>query len=389
MVWIHGGSYAFGAGADFAPRDMAVQGDTVVVTVNYRLGSLGFLAHDTLNAESPDGSSGAYAIQDQQAALRWVQRNAAAFGGDPRNVTIAGESAGGAAVCTQMISPPARGLFHRAISQSGAYGTGGCATFAADEAAAQGRTFADTLDCADAACLRAKPVAALLEAQASLNWSPALGGRTLPLDPSTAFGTGRFTHVPVLTGTNADESTIFVYGSTDAIGQPLTAEAYEATVRDAFGAGADAVLARYPLDAYPHPGSALSALQTDQSFACGQRRWNRAIAPRTPTYVYEFADPDVPIELNIQPSFPLGAFHFAELFYLWGVFNPAGERTPEQDRLAARMIGYWSTFAHTGDPGHRFPRHKAGEPVLRLHPDGDTIDTTFGTTHQCDFWDAL
>jgi para-nitrobenzyl esterase len=397
MVWIHGGSYQWGAGADFTPRDMAVEGDTVVVTVNYRLGSFGFLAHDALNAESADGSSGAYAIQDLAASLSWVQRNAAAFGGDPRNVTIAGESAGGAAVCALMVSPPARGLFHRAISQSGAGSGTSCSTRPAGDAAADGRAFATTLGCADvadaAACLRAKPVGDVLTAQGGRFWSPALGGRTLPLDPSTAFRSGRFTRVPVLTGTNTDESTIFVYGETDAIGRPLTAEGYEAEVREMFGADADAVLARYPVDAYPHPGSALSAVQTDMGFACGQRRWNRAISSRTSTYVYEFADPNVPMELSVQPSFPLGAFHFAELFYLWGVFNPVGPLSPEQDRLAARMIGYWSAFAHGGEPGVqdgvRFPRHTGSEPVLRLHPDGDSVDRTFGARHQCDFWDAL
>jgi para-nitrobenzyl esterase len=387
MVWIHGGSYA-----DYAPRDMAVQGGAIVVTVNYRLGALGFLAHDALDAESSDGSSGAYGTQDQQAALRWVQRNARAFGGDPRNVTIAGWSAGGASVCAHMISPLARGLFHRAISQSGAYGAGACETRTADAAAGQGRAFAQAVGCADTAdataCLRAKPVAALLQAQASQSWSPALGGRTLPLDPATAFRRGRFAHVPVLTGTTANESAIYVYEATDAVGQQLTAEVYEAGVRASFGAAADAVLGRYPADARPHPASVLSALLTDQGFACNQRRWNRTIAPRVPTYVYEFADPHVPVELAVRPSFPLGAFHQTDLFYLWGVFNPAGPRTPAQDRLAARMIGYWSAFAHTGSPGRGFPRHQAGEPVLRLHPDGDTVNTAFGSAHQCDFWDA-
>nr|BFE29961.1 carboxylesterase family protein [Actinomadura rugatobispora] len=394
MVWIHGGSYAFGAGADFAPRDMAVQGGAAIVTINYRLGALGFLAHEALDS---GGSSGAYGIQDQQAALRWVRRNARAFGGDPGNVTIAGWSAGGASVCTHMISPPARGLFHRAISQSGVYGAGACETRPADAAAGQGRAFAQALGCADttdaAACLRAKPVAALARAQASQTWSPALGGRTLPLDPATAFRSGRFARVPVLTGTTANESAIYVYEATDAIGQRLTAEDYEAGVRGAFGAAADAVLGRYPSGARPHPASTLSALLTDQGFACGQRRWNRAIAPRVPTYVYEFADPGVPVELIVRPSFPLGAFHQTDLFYLWGVFNPAGRRTPAQDRLAARMIGYWSAFARTGSPGAqggpRFPRYKAGDPVLRLHPNGDTVDTAFGTAHQCDFWDTL
>jgi para-nitrobenzyl esterase len=117
------------------------------------------------------------------------------------------------------------------------------------------------------------------------------------------------------------------------------------------------------------------------------------IAPQVPTYGYEFADPGVPIELIVEPSFPLGAFHLAEVFYLWGIFNPAGERSPEQDRLANRMIDYWSAFAHRGDPGAadgvRFPRYDARERLLRLHPEGDTVDTTFGTVHKCDFWDSL
>jgi para-nitrobenzyl esterase len=400
IVWLHGGSYLYGAGRDYTPRDMAVDGRTVVVTVNYRLGAFGFLAHEALNAESADGSSGAYAIQDQHAALQWVRRNAAAFGGDPRNVTLAGWSAGGSSACAHMVSPPSRGLFHKVISQSGAAGAGGCFIQAAEAAAAEGQAFADALGCGDAtgaaACLRGTPVAELLTAEVSRSWGPALGGRTLPLDPVTAFATGRFSRVPVLTGTTSDEATIFVYGGTDAIGQPLTAEAYEATVRGAFGDLADAVLAEYPVAAYPHPASALSAVQTDLSFSCRQRQWNRVIAPQVPTYGYEFADPDVPIELIVEASFPLGAFHMADILYLWGIFNPVGERSPAQDRLADRMIDYWSTFAHRGVPeakdaagGVRFPRYDARERLLRLHPEGDTVDTTFGTVHKCDFWDSL
>jgi para-nitrobenzyl esterase len=155
MVWIHGGALTVGESDDYVPTKLVQRGDVIVVTINYRLGALGFLAHPALNAESPDHISGNYGIMDQQFALKWVQRNIATFGGDPHNVTIFGESAGGLSVLSHLASPTAAGLFHRGIVESGAYELT-LPTLADEES--HGEAFAASVGCNDqsARCLRSK-----------------------------------------------------------------------------------------------------------------------------------------------------------------------------------------------------------------------------------------
>src|SRR6516225_1709897 len=226
MVWIHGGALLVGESDDYDPVRL-VQRGVVVVTINYRLGVLGFLAHPALTEESPEHASGNYGLMDQQAALRWVRRNIRAFGGDPDNVTIFGESAGGLSVHSQLASPLAAGLFHKAIVESGAYSLVPPSLSAAKAA---GAAFAASAGCADpstaAACLRSLPVATILAHQPSGTMVPNLDGFVLPQTVRAAFSTGQFNHVPVIEGSNHDEWRLFVAQTEATTGKPLTPAGY-------------------------------------------------------------------------------------------------------------------------------------------------------------------
>lgn len=190
MVWLHGGGLTAGAGEDIVPDTFARQTGTVVVTVNYRLGAMGFLATAGLDGEARDGVSGNFGMLDQQAALRWVRADIGRFGGDPGRVTVAGESAGGRSVCTQLASPTSKGLYRAGIVESGAYGN--CAARTHEAAVAAGAAFARKAGCADlsAACLRGKSSAEILAAQGGFDWGPVVGGAFLPVQPFEAYAKG-------------------------------------------------------------------------------------------------------------------------------------------------------------------------------------------------------
>src|SRR5262244_1250646 len=260
MFWIHGGALVVGESDGYDPSNLVAE-DVIVVTINYRLGELGFLAHSVLAAESSAGASGNYGLLDQQAALRWVRRNIRAFGGDPDNVTIFGESAGGLSVHSQLASPLAAGLFHKAIVESGSYSLVQPSLSAAEAA---GAAFAASAGCADpstaAACLRSLPVATILAHQPSVTMVGNLDGFVLPQTVRAAFSTGQFNHVPVIDGSNHDEWRLFVAQTEATTGTPLTAAGYipaiAATLRVST-AVATAIAAVYPLAAYPSPSVAL------------------------------------------------------------------------------------------------------------------------------------
>jgi para-nitrobenzyl esterase len=256
MVWIHGGGFTGGAGRIYDGAMLAAREHVVVVTINYRLSAFGFLALPSLDSESADDSSGDYGLMDQQAAMRWVQDNAFAFGGNPGHVTIFGESAGGASVCANMASPTALGSFSRAIAESG------CIFPAQGKKAAerQGAALARKLGCTNpataAACMRAKPAQAILKAEpsAGLSWGPVAGGFTMPRNPIKAFETGHYLHVPLLQGSNLDEGEFFVGIEFDVLaGHPLTAAQYRQLITGQFGAHAKAVLTHYRLARFPSP----------------------------------------------------------------------------------------------------------------------------------------
>lgn len=354
MVWLHPGAFMFGEGDDYDPRAL-VKDDVVIVTLNYRLGVLGFMAHPALTAES--GTSGNYGLQDQQAALRWVKRNIAAFGGDPSNVTIFGESAGAVSVHAHLASPQSAGLFHRAIAQSGGYNLTQ-PTLAAAES--EGSSFATAVGCSsqDSACLRAVPVSTLLANQSSspTAYLPKVDGSTLPVSVATAFATGQFNRVPVIEGSTHDEYRLFVATSFVFKGIPVTAATYPNLIAAALSVPLSTAQAiatyYYPLAAYPSAAVALSAVGTDAAFACNARVAARLLAHYVPTWVYEFNDPAAPQVFLPPAGFPYGSYHGAELPYLFDVRESvvAPALTNAQEQLAQSMKLYWTQFARAADP---------------------------------------
>jgi para-nitrobenzyl esterase len=392
MFWIHGGSLVTGAGSLYGPAELVAR-DVVVVTINYRLGALGFLAHPALSAETPAGASGNYGMVDQVAALRWTQRNIRRFGGDPGNVTIFGESSGGTSVHTQLVSPLARGLFAKAIAQSGAAPP---AQATQAEANAAGAAFADAAGCPDqtASCLRGLPVATLLAHQAGL-YFPNIDGTVLTQSIGSALATGAFNRVPLIEGTNHDEWRFFVATAELASGRPIAADGYEAAIQS-FLIGAPQsfvdLLANvvYPLSAYGgDPSVALGALGTDPAFACPARTAVRAVSQFAPAFQYEFADEDAPAVLP-PVGFPQGAAHATELQYLFP--NVArGPLSPAQQQLSAAMIGYWTRFARTGDPNSdgapAWPLYSAAsDRFLSLVPPVPAAAGGFAVEHNCAIW---
>jgi carboxylesterase type B len=401
FFWIHGGGLLNGSSnqhdADLIVRNTGV----VVVTINYRLGVFGYLAHPALTGEA--GQSGDYGFMDQQAALRWTQRNIGAFGGDPRQVTIGGESAGGWSVCAHLAAPGSRGLFSRAIMQSGS-----CVTQTLGEAETTGTAIAAAAGCADAAtateCLRGTSTTGLLNAAADApSFAMVHGVPTLPTAPDTAVRGGDFAGVPVVIGANRDEGRTFSQGF---IGQ--TEDQYVTFVRSTFGANADAVLDRYPwpanADAFT-PAYLVGAIFTDSGLVgqiggCANRGLTQAFARSTPTYAYQFDHRTGPGLTPTPEGYVWGAGHAAELAYLWPSFDNGTPIAPTfnaaERRLALDMVRYWGSFVRTGRPtaalSAPWSRYDRARQTLSLRAGGKSAlisDAELAAEHQCDFWDSV
>jgi para-nitrobenzyl esterase len=390
MVWIHGGAFVSGESNDYDPTALVEHG-VIVVTINYRLGALGFLAHPAL--ADAKGQSGDYGLMDQQAALRWVQRNIAGFGGNPHNVTIFGESAGGLSVLSQVASPQAKGLFERAIAESGSYDLAQ-ASLASAEAA--GEAFAVKAGCASqtAACLRSLPVSTILADQDAAGYTPNINTEVLPETLGTAFATGNFNRVPIINGTNHDEWRLFVALS-ELAGNPVTASNYQSMISATLGvpaAVAAVIAAKYPLTAFPSPSIALGAVGTDAIFACPALTIDQSVSRFVPTFAYEFNDENAPENFLPPVSFPYGAAHATEIQYLMGLPTAAfpGTLSAQQQQLATVMKGYWTNFAKRGWPGAFWPLFNSVSQEMRsLVPPAPRTETDFATTHNCAFWTAL
>jgi para-nitrobenzyl esterase len=406
MVWLHGGGFVAGTAANYDPSLLAQKQGVIVVTLNYRLGALGFLAHSALSAEDPAAGSGDYALLDQQAALRWVSANIAAFGGDPHRVTLFGQSAGGFSVCHQMTSPSAVGLFTGAIIESGAC-TSPDLNVPIAQAEVAGQLTASDLGCADPAtaltCLRAlsaKQVARAVSHRPGalgLNgWSAVVGGPVLPLSMPDAFARGRFIHMPVLMGVAHDEGRLFAVLQ-KASGHLWSDQSYDAVIRQAYGANADAILAAYPAARSGGPADAYASVITDQAFACPAIALESWLAPKVSTHIYEFDDPAPPYAFLNPPGFPhLGAYHASEIVYVlqrpWIVADPT-RFTPAQWALSDQMQAAWANFARTGDPNGpgapAWPSDTAASPsILSLSPNAIGPMTSLGD-HHCDLWSRL
>jgi para-nitrobenzyl esterase len=408
MVWIHGGALVVGESNEFDATKL-VQRGVVVVTINYRLGALGFLAHPALTGESPDHASGNYGIQDQQAALKWVRRNISAFGGNPQKVTVFGESAGGLSTFVNLVSPTANGLFHRAIVESGAY-MQTQPTLAQAEAA--GASFANAVGCnqpnpADVlTCLRALTVSTILNV-ASFNPAPNVDGKVLTQSVAPALASGQFNRVPLMNGSNHDEWNLFVALDFDLTGHPVTSVTYPAAIAATIGVPVTSpavalVQAQYPGGSFPTYDQAVGALGTDAIFACTARFADELASEFVSTFAYEFNDKNAPQNFLPAVSFPYGASHASEIQYIFPFASSSGlglnfPQTPlntNQQQLSDMMVGYWTEFAESGNPnGNGSPHwarfHRDRQVMQSFVPPTPTTESNFATVHQCAFWDQL
>ena len=413
LVWFHGGGLIQGSAVEplYNGAALAAGQGVVVVTVNYRLGALGYLAHRAFVGADPAApGAGNYGLLDQIAALDWLQANAAAFGGDPGRVTIFGESAGGVSVCALLASPLARGRFHAAVMQSGACRDALARLDGArplPPALAQGDRFSAAAGCVDAAdeaaCLRALDAAAVLATlpgeigilnPGAETYDLVVDGHALTEPPGAAVAAGRAAAVPFALGANADEGTLFA----QPFKATLTAAGYEAAVRSLYRGDADAVLALYPASSYDAPYLALADVTGDVGFVCPARRVARAhAAAGRPTWLYHFA-----FVTALGRASGLGSHHGAEIPFLFG--DPDGgagaaAAGPDARALARTMQRFWANIARDGAPGAVAVDGAAGDPLgwARYDPAAD-IGLQFGAkprattgwrAAKCDLWDRL
>ena len=385
MVWIHGGGFQAGAGSEPRHDGMAfARRGIVLVTINYRLGVFGFLAHPELTRESGRGASGNYGMLDQVAALRWVRDNIGFLGGDSGNVTIFGESAGSFAVSALIASPLARGLFHKAIGESGAYFGGSSGTLALAPLAVNeqmGAKFASAVGADSLAALRAMPALAVLDAatKARLFFAPGIDGYFLVEDVADTYAAGRQSQVPLLAGWNADE----MRAAVTLRPQKPTARGFAEENRKRFGPHADAILAAYPAGTDAEALESAAALASDLFIGHATWKWidMQAKSGRLPVYRYSF-DRTIPVPaghtMNGAPATArdIGARHAGEIEYVFGSLDRSLPKVPWEpaDRaLSETMTSYWANFARTGDPNApglpAWPRYDLADRRV-LHLDG-------------------
>ncbi|MBX9602649.1 MAG: carboxylesterase family protein [Bryobacteraceae bacterium] len=368
MVWIHGGALTRGSGSigTYDGEALAKQG-VVLVTINYRLNVFGFFAHPELTKESDRNASGNYGLLDQVAALEWVKKNIAAFGGDPDRVTIFGESAGSFSVNALTATPLAKGLFQRAIGQSGSMFRG---TPKLADVEKEGARFG-----ASVGELRSKPADEILKmAQSGFNFRPAVDGWFLPADIATIFREGKQNDVPTIAGFNQDEGTALAPAPAT-----FTAEGYQKQVRQRYGAMADEFFALYPAQSEEDAKKAYYASYTHSGMGLGMRTWVRAQAAsgKAPVYYYYFQR--VPAGLA---GAKYGSYHAAEIQYVFGNLSAAADETDR--KLSQAMMGYWVNFARSGNPnGKGLPNW----PAYQLRSDtaivfGDSIRTGKGLLNE-------
>ncbi|MES1956367.1 Carboxylesterase [Salinisphaera hydrothermalis EPR70] len=403
MVWIHGGGLKDGSANDYNPVKLVRQGNAIVVTINYRTNVFGFLALPGLDNEGHDFAN--YGIMDQQFAMKWVQNNIARFGGDPNNVTIFGESAGGLSVLTNLISPTAKGLFNRAIVESGSY-TSLSTPESLSAAEDRGQQFAKAVNCqtstpsATVACLRALSVDEIQSMGSQFvqqNPPLTLDGTVLTETQGQAFKSGDFNQVPVIIGTNKDEYRNFIGLEEYASGQAIDASTYQTRIQQSYGSNASQVLAAYPLSNYSRADVALAAPATDSVFVCPGLRKAALLKQKVPTYYYEFADRTAPVYQHPAPI-PYGAYHSGEIQYLFLGFRGARGRetslNPAQSRLSTDMVAYWTQFAKNGDPnGASVPQWPllSSDRYMSLNlpaPQAMSL-SALRQAHHCDLWDSI
>jgi para-nitrobenzyl esterase len=417
LVWIHGGAFV-GGGSSLYRLDALARARVVVVSMNYRLGVFGFMPHPAF----ADATNGDYGLEDQRAALAWVKRNIEAFGGDPRNITVGGESAGAGSMCVHLSTPEkVGGLIDKAIIESG-----GCLfpLPTVQQGEALGLKVAADVGCEDPAvalqCLRKAPVKALIDAgtkesgAAVMGFSPTIGNETAPRSMLDAVQTGRLVHAPVLMGGTRDELRLYV-GYDEQAGRRTTRDNFAQKVQAMYGASeeerrrntAQRVLETYPLQPGDEPPAALGTIMSDFTPHVGVNNClylhtADALNAGTPVYEYEFADRNAPvlgvgIPAKPDPGFAIGAAHSTQLNYLFPNLSntraiDAPDLAPASQKLADQMILYWTSFARAGSPsaegGPEWPRYSGPASVMEFEPAHvGLIDA--GTRHHCAVWTAL
>jgi para-nitrobenzyl esterase len=410
IVWFHGGSFV-NASANSAPQNgaaLAASTGAIVVAPNYRLGPFGFLGHTALATE--DSAAGNYGLLDQRAVLTWVHDQIAAFGGDPDNVSIAGQSAGGHSVALHLVSPGSAGLFHRAIMQSG---FASVRWRTAADARVQGDEFAAVLGCTSVdpatvvACLRSTSTSAVLLARPPAlfeqvletgrsQWTPIVDGVEVPDQPRALFEQGAFARVPIILGTTRDEGWTWVNRSFPT---SLTEEQYVDTLQTEFGSDAAAILAEYAVGAFPSPKDALVDLIGDVEYVCEARRVARQFeATKTPVYLYSF-------EYEVDPVIPGRVAHGIDVNFVFGTnfgppLFPAYTLGPADLALARAIGAYWTQFASTGSPNaedgtsvewpaFKHPTGSGRGADLYLILDGAIREGKRPRESRCDFWEPF
>jgi para-nitrobenzyl esterase len=344
MVWIHPGGYTTGSGATpgFNGEALAKKG-VVLVTINYRLGAFGFFSHPELTKESDRRGSGNFALMDQAAALQWVQTNIERFGGDPHRVTVFGDSAGSSSIANLMGSPQLKGLFQRAIGESGAWmGLSLGRTRKLADAEQDGLKIASAMQAQTLEELRAKPPEDVLKAGRA--GGPVIDGWFIPEDVGAAFAEGKQNDVPLLVGSNQDEGTFFL--------QPTTAEKFIERARKRFGDQADAFLKLYPAGSDEEAnGSQLAAFRDELAFV--MRTWARAQTKtgHSKAYLYYFThQPPPPAGASVRGGLGSGATHGAEAQYVFQNLLPPRAWTDLDHQVSDILSSYWTNFAANGDP---------------------------------------
>lgn len=423
FVWIHGGALVDGEASHYDVSKLVAQG-LMVVTINYRLNLMGFLSHPALDAEGHP--SGNYGIMDQAMALQWIKDNIAAYGGNPGNVTIGGQSAGASSAAALVISPMGKGLFNRAIFQS--VGASYVTVVPSSVAQARGVNFAKAANCGDGAtaevakCLRALPIAEVQKLSGTeSSFAPyitalIMDGKVLPHGGITAFNSGNFNKVPILMGMVENEGlfnlAIAQYYAKDRAAP--TAEAYTGAMTRGYGGNAgpggtppayppgtgDEVLKLYPVAKYESPQLAWDAA-TNDVLACRSRKATRILADKVPVYAYEFRDKTAPFFFPDMPGFKSLAIHTVDIQYVFPGFKGGNqgirkELNAQQKKLSDEIVKAWANFVKNGNPNGKgdkpWPRYTTKNasfliqniPAQTLQSDAD-----YSKQHNCDFWDKV
>lgn len=434
LLWIHGGGNTTGSANDYDGSKLAKGGPygspTVVVTLNYRLGLLGFLAHPALMKQGEPFAN--YGTMDQQAALRWIKANIESFGGDPSRVAVGGQSGGSVDVHANVISPLAAGLFNRAIFQSAPFAIFVPLPQARERAVA----FAEAAGCpgADdvaATCLRQLTVPRILQLQGTIkdngpyldpgNQNVIVDGTIIPMQPLEAYGSGKFNKMPVLGGTTTDELTFVMgmqeYFSGPPPGSPLTfastppqramtAEDLNSRIRAGYGPAATAILERYPVEKYgDDPFETYNRILADPIQCVANLEPLKVFARQVPTYGYVFAYQGAPFYLPKMPGYRALAAHTIDIQFLFTGYHggPLGvnldqgtgmprELNVEETRLSDQLIGFWTNFAASGNPNGSgaevWPAFTAERPLLLRQdiPLSVMDEPTLKAKFDCDFW---